>query len=408
MKIKYNTEFQQKQIVEEISDIFKKNGFQLYLVGGAVRSLLMNQSPNDLDFTTDALPTCVKGMFKSVILTGIDHGTVTVIWKRVPLEITTFRLDGSYTDKRRPTRVEYITSLEEDLSRRDFTINALAYDVEGYLFDYFKGRNDIQKKIIRAIGNPLKRFSEDALRILRACRFSSQLNFIIEKKTLQAMKELAINLQEISVERIYNEFYKIINSPCPSKGLDYLNEINFYKLFNLPLEEKNLDIWRKIDKLNPSCKVERFYLFFSPFTLEEISYFMNLVKFPNYYKMPILWIKKKLKSPLFTYHTKSDYDNRIFLSDLKREYLDNFNNLIEFIETDQNIINQSKEMLNRNQKSPLCLSDLSIRGEDLSKIGLKDKEIGIGLKECLAIVLKNPLLNEKEILIKELQKRRNL
>lgn len=408
MKIKYNADFPQKKIIEEVSYIFKEEKFQLYLVGGAVRSLLMNKEPNDLDFTTDALPNCVKDMFKVVILTGIAHGTVTVIWKKVPLEITTFRLEGTYTDKRRPSSVEYITSLEEDLSRRDFTINALAYDIEGYLFDYFQGREDIEKKIIRAIGEPFQRFSEDALRILRACRFASQLNFIIENNTFKAMIKLSPHLKEISVERVYNEFSKIITSPYPYKGLDYLKGINFYELFNLSIKNKDLSIWKEISLMDPIYKMEKFYLFFIPFSLEETENFMNLIKFPNYYKNPILWIKSKLNNPYFFSYIENDHKNRIFLNKLEKSYIDNFLNLLDFIEKDKSKTQKAKMLINENRKNPLSLSDLSIKGDDLINIGLKDKEIGIGLKECLEIVIKEPKLNEKEILIEELRKRRSL
>lgn len=405
MKVKYDTNFPQKKIIEEVSGIFKKENFQLYLVGGAVRSLLMKQKPNDLDFTTNAHPSQVKSMFKTVILTGIDHGTVTVIWKKEPLEITTFRLEGNYLDQRRPSQVKYISSLKEDLSRRDFTINALAYDVEGYLFDYFQGREDIQKKIIKAIGDPFKRFSEDALRIMRACRFSGQLNFLIENNTLTAMKKISINLKKISVERIYNEFIKIINSSYPLKGLEYLKEINFFSLFDLPIINKKLKLWEKIEKTPPENTVERLFLFFHSFSTEESETFMNLIKFPNYFKKPILELKKLLNSPLFFSYINSDYDNRIFLKKLGRENIKRFLILLEFLEPNKEKIDITQKIINKNQKNPLNLKELKISGEDLLKIGLKDKEIGEGLKECLEIVLLEPTLNKKEILINKLLER---
>ena len=161
--------------VKEIGRIFKKHGFSIYLVGGAVRDFLLSEKIHDMDFATDAKPEEIKGMFSRTIDTGIKHGTVTILFRKKGYEVTTFRTDGEYKDSRHPENVKFIKDLESDLVRRDFTINALAADIDdGKIIDLVGGRKDLKRKIIRAIGNPDERFTEDALRILRAARFSAK------------------------------------------------------------------------------------------------------------------------------------------------------------------------------------------------------------------------------------------
>lgn len=163
-----------------------------------------------MDITTKARPEQVIGLFEKVILTGIKHGTVTVVINKEGYEVTTYRTDGQYEDNRHPKEVKFVTSLKEDLSRRDFTINAMAYNEENGLIDYFEGIEDLSKKIIKTVGNPNKRFNEDALRMLRAIRFSAQLDFEIEESTIDAIKHLRNNIENISKERIREEFNKIL------------------------------------------------------------------------------------------------------------------------------------------------------------------------------------------------------
>ena len=207
--------------ISELASVFSKAGFSLYLVGGAVRDFMLGKENNDYDFTTDAEPEEVKKLFRRTIDTGIKHGTVTVIFHGVHYEITTFRTEGRYSDSRHPESVVFVKSLEEDLKRRDFTINAFAASLpDGNILDFHGGMKDLRKKTIRAIGNPEERFSEDALRMMRAARFSSQLGFSIEKETLSAMKELSGTIVRISAERIKDELWKIITSRNPRLGLE--------------------------------------------------------------------------------------------------------------------------------------------------------------------------------------------
>ena len=200
--------------VKYILDTLNAHGFESYAVGGCVRDTIMGKEPFDWDITTSALPEKTIEIFEAlgckVIKTGIKHGTVTVLKDHEPFEVTTFRIDGEYTDRRRPDGVSFTASLEEDLKRRDFTINAIVTDCEGNIKDTFGGINDIKRKVIKAIGDPDKRLNEDALRIMRALRFASVLGFQVDpelQKSLRKNKEL---LRNIAPERINAEFSKLI------------------------------------------------------------------------------------------------------------------------------------------------------------------------------------------------------
>ena len=188
------------------------HGFEAYVVGGCVRDSLMGRAPNDWDITTDALPEQLLSTFAEyrVIPTGLQHGTVTVLIDDHPLEITTYRIDGTYSDNRHPDSVSFTRSLREDLARRDFTINALAYHPQTGIVDHFSGLADLDNRQIVCVGDPEKRFTEDALRILRALRFSAQFGFPIEKMTAKAIHRLAPLLRRIAVERVQSELVKLL------------------------------------------------------------------------------------------------------------------------------------------------------------------------------------------------------
>ena len=206
--------------ISKLIRIIKENGFDAYAVGGCIRDSLMGRRPHDWDVTTSAKPEEIKRIFRRTIDTGIEHGTVTVLMDRDAYEVTTYRIDGVYKDCRHPSSVRFSSDLKEDLKRRDFTINAIAYNDEEGLVDPFNGVRDIKKGIIRCVGVPEERFSEDALRIMRAVRFSAQLGFEIEPQTRAAIKGLSENLSKISAERIAAELIKTITSPSPEKIRD--------------------------------------------------------------------------------------------------------------------------------------------------------------------------------------------
>lgn len=203
---------------ENVIKVLKKiedGGFMAFVAGGAIRDMLMNKTPNDYDIATNALPSDVKRIFSKTIDTGIQHGTVTVIESGAIFEITTFRCDGEYLDGRHPSQVEFVEAPYEDCKRRDFTINALMYNPSTGIIDFFDGKKDIKNKIIKCVGDPTERFHEDALRMLRAIRFSAVLSFEIDVETEKAIKKCAVLIKKVSAERIRNELNKILLSENP-------------------------------------------------------------------------------------------------------------------------------------------------------------------------------------------------
>ena len=205
-----------------IIQVLNNAGFEAYAVGGCVRDTLLSRVPLDWDITTSAKPEQVKALFRRTIDTGIQHGTVTVMFGKDGYEVTTYRIDGEYEDGRHPKEVTFTNNLVEDLKRRDFTINAMAYNGTE-IVDEFEGLQDLEKGIIRAVGNAEERFTEDALRILRALRFSAQLNYEIEADTVKAIIKLKDNLKQISAERIRVELTKLLMSGHPQKLTDVYN-----------------------------------------------------------------------------------------------------------------------------------------------------------------------------------------
>jgi tRNA nucleotidyltransferase (CCA-adding enzyme) len=206
--------------VRDLASVFHAAGYQCHLVGGAVRDILLGKAHTDFDIATDALPEAVTGLFRRVIPTGIKHGTVTVLYEGTTFEVTTYRTEADYSDGRRPDKVTFAPSILEDLARRDFTINAIAYDLAtGTLIDPHEGRQDLSRGIIRAIGDPMERFREDGLRPLRACRFAAQLSFTVEAKTLEAIPRVLDVLARVSAERVRDEILKTLASSVPSVGL---------------------------------------------------------------------------------------------------------------------------------------------------------------------------------------------
>ena len=227
------------QKVKRIINTLTAAGFEAYAVGGCIRDSILGRQPEDWDITTSATPEQVKSLFPRTIDTGLQHGTVTVLLNGESFEVTTFRIDGKYEDSRHPKEVIFTPSLEEDLKRRDLTINAMAYNDSRGLVDIYSGMEDIQRKVIRCVGEPCERFKEDALRILRTFRFSAQLGYFIDSETKDAARHLAPSLKNISAERIQAELIKLITSPHP----DYLREAYscgvtkvFFPEFDLAME----------------------------------------------------------------------------------------------------------------------------------------------------------------------------
>ncbi len=214
------------QKAKKVLEALEASGYEAYIVGGAVRDIVLGKEPHDWDITTNATPEQTKKVFKKTIDSGIEFGTVTAVVDDEEFEITTYRTDGNYSDNRKPDKITFATTIEEDLKRRDFTINAMACDKNGNIIDPFNGRNDIKNGVIRAVGNPDKRIREDALRMMRAVRFAAKYGFDIDDKLYQAIKTHAEKIKRVSMERISSETSKIITSDHPEFFLE------LYKLRN--------------------------------------------------------------------------------------------------------------------------------------------------------------------------------
>lgn len=430
----------------EILNILENAGFEAYLVGGCVRDTLMNRTFHDTDITTNALPEQIIEVFKNykTIPTGIKHGTVTVILNSIPYEITTYRIDGKYSDSRRPDSVEFTTSLREDLARRDFTINAIAMNSKGEISDYFNGTDDIRNKIIRCVGCPEKRFEEDALRIMRAVRFSSQLGFEIEQKTAKAIHSMKDRLKNISKERIREELDKLIcGKNCLNVLLEYSDIITviipeFQKCigFDQHSPYHKYTVWEHIARavsFAPQDNIQiRRALFFhdiakpicAKFDESGRGHFYNHAKIGSEMTKDIM---KRLRydndsittvSTLIAYHSDkiltkknikkliSVIGDKLFIELIEMKKCDNSakNDFVrdENIQLDE-ILSETYKIIENNECCNMHM--LAINGNDLIKSGLKGVEIGDTLKELLNLVIEETLPNEHDILLNYIKNR---
>ena len=366
------------KIPENISlaiDRLTQNGYEAYIVGGCVRDALLGITPSDFDITTSAKPEEIISLFEKTIPTGIAHGTVTVMIDNEPIEITTFRTEGTYTDSRHPENVEFVTNLKEDLSRRDFTVNALAFNEKSGLVDLFGGIADLEKKILKAVGDPKERFKEDALRIFRLFRFSSQLGFSIEKNTLNAALELKNGLIKISRERIFLELKKAICGKNPKAILPLRNSgaLAFLGI------EKTPKFYEKTK--NPDLRLFAF--------LKDTKDPIKVLKEFKASNREIDRLNKLLKLSSLEINTKEEIKNALFLTDEAsvRSYF-------EYNDKDPKPLN---EIIENNE--PYLISHLDISGDDLKALGFENREIGNRLEFLRQEVIKTPKNNKKEILI---------
>nr|WP_258430193.1 CCA tRNA nucleotidyltransferase [Lentilactobacillus kisonensis] len=261
----------------------EKAGYEAYFVGGSVRDTLWHRPIHDVDIATSAYPSEVKELFKRTVDTGIEHGTVMILDHGTGYEVTTFRTESGYQDYRRPDKVKFVRSLKEDLKRRDFTINALAMSESGQITDLFGGLADMKAKIIRAVGDPDERFNEDALRMMRAIRFASQLDFQIEAKTLVGIKRHSHLLEKIAVERTHTEFVKMMTGRDAENGLDLMVATDLYQ--HMPgLTSRQSQLQRMIQshfKLINEVQVWSLLAFYFNFSSQEISQFLKSWKTAN-------------------------------------------------------------------------------------------------------------------------------
>lgn len=376
--------------VEYVLSKLKENGYQAYVVGGAVRDFLMGKTPHDYDLTSDALPSQISDVFKDFFQehSGEKHGTIRVIVDHKPIEITTFRCDEGYTDYRRPDNVEFVKDVYIDSKRRDFSINAFYYS-EGHIYDFHEGLEDLNNKVIKTIGNPSTRFHEDALRILRAIRFSAKLGYEIESKTKTALLDCKEELNLIAKERILIELKEI-----SSTSNFFRNVKEYFPIFKLiiPCLDK---IGNSIDDIyNFDTKSYGDYIasLSALFSLREINNdFMPWRLFIKMDNESINAIKTliKLKDINFNNFFDNDYINGLILLskpvdiNVFKNYLINLYNLKRFKNDDIDSILNRVDILSKGN-TPYSLKDLEIDGNDLLKLGIEKNQY---FKEILNEVL---------------------
>ncbi|MBF8983517.1 CCA tRNA nucleotidyltransferase [Lutibacter sp. B2] len=430
----------------QILDILNLNKYEGYIVGGCVRDSIIDRNPNDWDLCTNCEPDKIVEIFNAykVIPTGLKHGTVTIVVDHEQFEVTTYRIDKEYIDGRHPKEVEFTNSLKEDLKRRDFTINAMAYNCKDGLIDYYDGMTDILNEKIRSVGNPIERFSEDYLRMIRAIRFSTQLEYNIEVETSKAIKKLSENITNISSERIREEINKILLSEKPSRGFKLLNETGLLK-YILP----ELQACIQFDQKNPFHDKDVFEHIMSVldhtekdlvlriaallhdigkpkcFTLDEnhIGHFYNhhmigmditedILKRLKYDNKTAEGVKILVKEHMCTYDKVTPKAVKRLINRVGLDYIERLFKLqIADIKGskephDFSSVKRVKELCRKviNEKQPISVKDLDINGYDLIQLGItRGKEMGVLLNDLLEKVLDNPALNEKELLINEVK-----
>lgn len=426
-----------KLIIKRLED----KGYEAYVVGGSVRDMILGKSPKDYDVTTNAFPDEIENIFRDfkTVNVGKQFGTIVVCQQEGDVEVTTFRKEGLYLDGRRPEWVSFSSSIEDDLSRRDFTINAIAYNEKKGIVDPFNGQEDISKRIIRTVGDPNERFSEDYLRILRAVRFSSQLDFHIEEKTFKAARIHSKNILKVAMERIADEFFKILLCPIPSKGIRLMEEMGLLEVI-LPeimpaigFEQKNphheMDVYNHIlcvlDNTPPILEVRLAALFHDigkPHTLsvdeEGVGHFYGHDKVGAEIAKEVL---KRFRAP-----------NKLIdqVCSLVREHMNHHANfgekglkrLIRRLGEDEvfkltalqkadikcsnkdasfdHIVEREKRIRSiLEKKEAYDINQLDINGKELIDIGFKQGPIiGKILEYLLEYVMENPQNNKKEIL----------
>lgn len=434
------------QIPSEVEDILytlNQAGHEAYIVGGCVRDSLMGNNPNDWDITTSATPDQVKEVFPKTYDTGLKHGTVTVRVQDEYHEVTTYRTEGKYEDYRRPSTVEFVSDIKLDLGRRDFTINAMAYHPKEGLVDPYKGLEDIHKELLRAVGTPKERFTEDALRILRGVRFSAQLGFIIEGKTLEAMISCAHLLDHISKERVRDEMVKVLLSDRPNKLVDmydwgllgyvlpelveafktpqnhphHIYDVGHHTVKAIEGVPKDLvlrltmllhDIGKPDTHTTDEDGIDHFYGHV-PKSVEMSKKILKRLRFDN---QTIKKVKTLVK--FHDYHIDEELNRENIKTVLCEIGADLFEELLKVQEADARAQNPDKlEPKLKNlqdakgtfdeiieNKECYSLESLAINGKEISQLGIQPgREIGNVLQLLLEFVIQKPEMNDKEILM---------
>lgn len=379
--------FSLPQKIEYVLDTLISNGHKAYIVGGCVRDLLCGKEPHDYDITTSAMPHETQALFEKTIATGLKHGTVTVMIDSEPIEVTTFRTESVYNDSRHPENVNFVRDVRDDLSRRDFTVNAMCYNHIDGLIDLFGGKNDIDGKMLQAVGDAKTRFQEDALRILRLFRFAATLEFEIENSTFYAAIECAPLLQNISAERIFTELQKTAagNNPnilCPLLDTRALQN---YSLTNTDL--------KSISKLENRKNLRAFALL--NLTSINLQNTLDSFKCSNGFKdycLKMHYLSQNIiDSNKISIKKALDFADYDIVSDILLYYRDILNIDISSRQSLLDGIIKAHE--------PYKISHLDISGKDITALGFSGKEVGEKLEFLLNEVIKNPDLNTREKLL---------
>lgn len=427
-------------------------GHQALLVGGCVRDSILERPVNDWDITTSATPEQVKFLFKHTIDTGIKHGTVTVLIDETAFEVTTFRIDGEYCNNRSPESVEFSSDFHQDAARRDFTVNAMGYDIDGKIYDYFNGLDDLNNKTIRAIGDANTRFTEDALRMMRAIRFSAQLNYEIEKKTKTAISSCNSLIQNISQERIRDELNKILTSDNPEK-LELLHETNLlqyilpelnvcynttqnnpYHIFDVGTHSIKAVCYLENDHIlrlsallhdiaKPTCKIttSKGYEFFPEHAVHSSKLAYKILRRLRYDNKTIHDITSIIDNHTIEFPRETHQEQLFVRRCLKSMTVSNFKRLLKLRIADRNaganpftheelsqvtrLSSYADEVINLN----ICISlkQLDIDGNDLKSLGFQGCEIANMLNKLLDFIIENPDQNKKEILLSIINSNKN-
>lgn len=429
--------------VQFIIHTIEQAGFEAYAVGGCVRDSILGRTPDDWDITTSAKPEEIKQLFRHTVDTGIQHGTVTVLIKKECYEVTTYRIDGEYEDGRHPKEVNFTSLLSEDLKRRDFTINAMAYNEKQGLVDLFGGQEDLRNRIIRCVGNPEERFNEDALRIMRAVRFSAQLGYEIEENTKAAIKKMAHTLEKISIERVQVELVKLLVSDHPEYILK-LYELGLTRVFlpefdsmmetpqnnphhlytvgehtakaiQLVTNDRVLrltmllhDVGKPATRSTDDKGIDHFHghptvgcelskkilkrLRFDNETIDRVSLLVLYHDYGNAVSATPAFTRKlinKVRMKNFPLLLSIKYADVMAQSDLQREIK---------LEKLESLRKSYEEVL--EQGMCISLKFLAVTGKDLIEAGMKPgQELGQALNHLLDVVLEDPEMNKKESLL---------
>lgn len=397
-------------------EILEKHGYEGYFVGGCVRDMIMNREYTDIDIAASSLPEITLEIFRNegyrVIETGMRHGTVTVIMDKMPFEVTTYRIDGEYRDCRHPEKVEFTLDIIADLARRDFTVNAMAMDRKGNIVDPFGGMEDIRKKTIRAVGDPYERFREDALRILRGCRFASTLEFTIEENTKKAMEELCPLMEKVAGERLFVEFKKLTEGKdCGMVLYKYSHIID--KILSPAKFTVLLKKYPRFIFYGTLASIENNFINITSAllclcggdrngTLTMVNDFIKRTKCDRYTANSLMYITSSVYDPLIT--TKKELNREMgkhgigtVTSCLELRQALYLSEVIPFEEETEKALKNAAEI---TKDGVITLRCLDINGNDLMEAGFrKGKETGEMLNYLMDMVAEGNIENKKEALL---------